>query len=164
MSDFNNASKVNSINQFNLKKAISIYLNKWFWFVLSCLICLTAAYFKLRYTAPEYSASAKIMLLDDKESSAAGAAFKDLPLFSEKEEGKVEDEIEVIKSRAILKNVVKDLKLNIQYFSKGRFNDSEIYKNSPITINFIDSDSIIDETNFSFFIKVNSNKNFQYVG
>ena len=161
MTDFN-TSKIDTTNSFNLKKAASIYIKRWFWFALSILLCLGIAYVNLRYTAPSYMATAKIMLLSDDDASSPGAIFKDLPFFAEKEDAKVEDEMEVIMSRDFFKSVVKDLHLNIQYFSKGRIYDSEIYKNAPITITFIASDSIIDATNFSFHTEILSDKDFNY--
>ncbi|AXP82477.1 Tyrosine-protein kinase wzc [Mariniflexile rhizosphaerae] len=162
MSDLNNSSKIDSANQFNFKKAASIYVKRWFWFVLSISIFLGIAYFNLRYTAPEYSATAKIMLVDDGEATGASAVFKDLPFFAEKEDAKVEDEMSVIMSRAFFSSITKDLRLNIKHYSKGRIYDSEIYKNAPITISFIASDSIIDRINFSFYIKILSDKEFEY--
>ncbi|MFI0429083.1 GumC family protein [Mariniflexile sp. HMF6888] len=162
MSDLNNISKMDSANQFNFKKAASIYVKRWFWFVLSISIFLGVAYFNLRYTAPEYLATAKIMLVDEGEASGASAIFKDLPFFAEKEDAKIEDEMSVIMSRAFFNSTIKDLRLNIKHYLKGRIYDSEIYKNAPITINFIASDSIIDRTNFSFHIKILSDKEFEY--
>ncbi|MFD0988671.1 GumC family protein [Mariniflexile jejuense] len=162
MTDSNNLSKLNTSNPFNLKKAASIYLKRWFWFVLSVLICLALAFTKLRYTAPSYLATAKIMLLSDTDSSSPDAIFKDLPFFAEKEDAKVEDEIEVIMSRDFFQSVAKELQLNIQHFSKGRIYDSEIYRSSPLTINFIASDSIINQLDFTFHTRIISEKAFEY--
>ncbi|CAH8286091.1 capsular exopolysaccharide synthesis family protein [Mariniflexile fucanivorans] len=161
MSDLDN-SKIDTSTPFNLKKSASIYLKRWFWFVLSILICLSIAYTKLRYTTPLYMASAKVMLLSDTDASSPDAIFKDLTFFADKEDAKVEDEMEVIMSRDFFIDIVKDLRLNVQHFNKGRIYESEIYKSVPININFIESDSIIDQTNFSFYITIISNKEFEY--
>lgn len=162
MAELNNLSKLDTSNSFNLKKAAAIYLKRWYWFVLSILICFGVAFTKLRYTAPSYMATAKIMLISDTDSSSPDAIFKDLPFFAEKEDAKVEDEIEVILSRDFFQSIVKDLNLNIQYFSKGRIYDSEIYKSAPIAINFMASDSVINQVNFSFHTKILSNSTFEY--
>ena len=58
---------------------------------------------------------------------------------------KVSDEIEIIKSRTLIKNVVDDLNLNIQYFEQGRIKEQEIYLNPPIKVNFFVSDSVSRE-------------------
>lgn len=151
----------NTSEDFNLKKTLSVYFKQWKWFVLSCIICLCLAYTHLRYTTPQYLAVAKIMLLDDKDASAAGA-LKDLSIFSEKEDAMVEDEMQVIQSRSFLRNIVKRLNLNIKYFVKGRVNEFELYKNSPIVINFIESDSIINNTKFNFYTEILSTTNFNF--
>ncbi|MDD7885815.1 polysaccharide biosynthesis tyrosine autokinase [Flavivirga sp. 57AJ16] len=151
----------NTSEDFNLKKTLSLYSKQWKWFVLSCAICFGIAYLNLRYTTPEYLATAKIMLLDDRESASAGA-LNDLSLFSEKEDAMVEDEIQVIQSRSFLRNIVKRLHLNIKYFIKGRVNEFELYKNSPIVVNFIESDSIINKTRFNFYTEILSATHFNF--
>ncbi|MFI1743942.1 GumC family protein [Thalassobellus sediminis] len=150
----------NNSEDFNLKRTLSVYFKKWKWFVLSIIICFAISYAYLRYTTPQYLAVAKIKLLDNKDSSSG--AFNDLSLFSENEDAKVEDEIQVIKSRSFLRNVIKELGLNIQYFIKGRVYESEIYKNAPIAVNFIESDSVINNTSFNFYTQIISSTDFYY--
>ena len=152
----------NSLESFNLKKAISTYVKQWKWFLLSIIICLGTGYINLRYTTPQYAVSAKIKLLDKNEASSAGDALGDLAIFSEKEDAKVEDEIEVIQSRIFLRNIVKKLNLNLSYFTKGRVYESELYKTSPIAVNFIVSDSIINRTNYNFYVDILSSTEFNY--
>jgi len=154
----------NSLSQdFNLKKTLSLYFKQWRWFVISCLLCLCIAFTYLRYTRPSYEAYAKIMLLDDKDNSSPSAVFQDLSLFSESEEAKVEDQIQIIRSRDLIRSVVKKLKLNLRYYTKGRVYESELYGNGiPVNFNFIASDSIINKTNSEFFIDINSSVGFNY--
>ena len=84
---------------FNLNKALSTYVRQWKWFALSLIIAVSAAFIYIRYTTPEYSASAKVRLIDENEGSTPGAVFSDLSLFADSEAAKVEDEIEIFKSR-----------------------------------------------------------------
>ncbi|QFZ55768.1 polysaccharide biosynthesis tyrosine autokinase [Oceanihabitans sp. IOP_32] len=147
---------------FNLKKTISKYTKQWKWFLLSLFLCLSFSFFYLRYTSPKFAAYSKIMILDDAESSSGIDVFKDLSIFSEKEEAAIEDEIQVITSRSFMQNIVKTLKLNVQYFTKGRIYESELYKKPPIIINFIASDSVINKVNFNFYINITSDSNFNY--
>lgn len=154
-----NLSNSNS-EGFNLKKVLLTYLKQWKWFVFSCIIFIALTFFKLRYTTPQYSAIAKIMLIDDNDKSSG--VLNDLSLFSENEDAKVDDEIQVIKSRSFLRNIIKNLNLNITYFAKGRIQEIELYKTSPITLNFIESDSIINNVSFSFFTEIVSSTEFTY--
>lgn len=163
LSNQNEISSSDTSTGFNIKKVVFTYLKQWKWFVLSCLICVGITYAKLRYTTPQYAAVAKIMLLDESEGTSASNAFSDLSIFADGDEAKVEDEIQVIKSRSFLRNIVNKLNLNIQFFTKGRVYDTELYKyNSPVDISFIASDSIISRTNFSFNIEIVSNTEFNY--
>ncbi|KAA5825580.1 polysaccharide biosynthesis tyrosine autokinase [Algibacter amylolyticus] len=154
-----NLSNSNS-EDFNLKKMLFTYLKQWKWFVFSCIVFLSLTFFNLRYTTPQYSAIAKIMLIDDNDKSSG--ALKDLALFSESEDAKVDDEIQVIKSRSFLRNIIKKLHLNVTYYAKGRIQELELYNKSPITLNFIESDSIINDVSFIFFTEIVSNTELFY--
>lgn len=147
----------------SLRDTIAVYTRQWLWFALSCILCLALAFVYLRYTTPLYGAYAKIMLVDDKNSSApANALLKDLELLSEAESKKVEDEIQVMKSRKLMENVVERLKLNVQFFTEGRVHDIEVFPKPPIKVNFIEADSIIKSSKFAFNIKIISETVFEY--
>tara|TARA_R110000868_G_scaffold82992_5_gene234406 strand:- start:1849 stop:4239 length:2391 start_codon:yes stop_codon:yes gene_type:complete len=147
---------------FNLKKTLALYFKQWKWFVLSLIILPGLAYLYLRYQIPQYAVTANIMLISEKDQSSPSSVFSDISLFSENEDAKVEDEIIVIKSRGVVKQVAEKLNLNVQYFTKGRILEIELYKNLPISINFIASDSLIHKTNFNFYIDITSELDFEY--
>lgn len=147
----------------SLRDLIANYTKHWLWFGISCVCCIAIAFVYLRYTTPLYGAYAKIMLVDDKNSSApANALLKDFELLSEAESKKVEDEIQVMKSRKLMENVVERLKLNVQFFTEGRIHEIEVFPNPPIKVNFIEADSIIKNSKFSFNIKIISETAFEY--
>jgi capsular exopolysaccharide synthesis family protein len=152
----------NNNQPFNLKKTLLTYTKQWVWFLLSLIICLVFVYINLRYTIPEYQASSTVMLLNDDGENASGKIFKDLSIANVSEGAAIEDEILVFKSRTVLRQVVEQLDLNLQFFTKGLVLESEIYKNAPISINFIASDSIVKTTNFNFHIDILSDETFEY--
>ncbi|WP_308991928.1 polysaccharide biosynthesis tyrosine autokinase [Mariniflexile litorale] len=161
MMDINNISKIETSNSFNLKKMLSLYFKQWKWFVLSCFLCLVAVYFYLRYTTPQYSATAKIMLISENDQTSPLAALSDLsPVNSTNAE--VEDEILVIKSKRVVESVVKSLNLNVQYFTQGLVLELELYKNAPIDVSFIVTDSLFNAVDFNFFIDINTDTSFEY--
>src|SRR5690606_30061128 len=143
----NSSSNTNDINNF-----INNYLKKhWKWFILSIIAFVALAYFYLRYTAPEYAISAKIMLINDKPTAPETIVFDDLREYSEKST-KVDDEIEILKSRSLMVNVVKELSLNYRFFGQGRIHKQELYPEPPIKVNFFKSDSIIQDSGFIFHV------------
>ncbi len=124
-------------SQSNIKELILHYLARWYWFVLGAIICMFLAHVYLRYAVREYSASATIMVKDDKK----GGMVSELATLSEmdvmgKVKSTVDNEIEIIRSRTIAEYAVRDLDLNIRYFSEGRLKAIELYKESPIKIIF----------------------------
>lgn len=148
---------------FDLMKAIQRYLKNWIWFGISCVITVVLAFFHLRYATPEYSAYGKIMLLNEESAATPAAAIlKDLKSFSETESKKVEDEMEVLKSRSLMEKVVKKLKLNVQFYMEGRFHNTQLFPNSPIKISFIQPDSIINASKLGINIEVLSETKFNY--
>ena len=153
----NSTSNTNDINNF-----INNYLKKhWKSFILCIIAFVALAYLYLRYTAPEYGISAKIMLIKDKTSGPETIVFDDLQNFSEKST-KVDDEIEILKSRSLMVNVVKDLSLNYRFFSEGRIHKQELYPKPPIKVNFFESDSIIQDSGFIFHVNILSDTKFEY--
>lgn len=155
--DRENYSKdLNTDETINIRAEIEKYLIHWKWFVLGVFLAIVSAHLYLRYTTPLFKASAVILIKDDKKSggSAELAVFEDLGLGNTGQN--IDNEIEIIKSRKIIGDVIKNLNLNISYFSKGRVIESELYHNSPLSIefgkrneNFYKKDTIFFITNIS---------------
>ncbi len=149
--------------KFDLKKTISLYTRKWVWFLVSILLCLAIAYTYLRYTVPQYLATSNVMIIGEGEESSANKVFKELSGSSESESASIEDEILVFKSRNVISNVVRNLNLNVQYFTQGLVLETEIYGNHPLEINFIDTDSTDNSSiNLNFYIDIISNEKFKF--
>ncbi|MBQ0733125.1 GumC family protein [Aquimarina celericrescens] len=145
---------------FNLREALIRYLKKWYWFVLSVILFLALAYLKIRYTIPQYNVSSTIMISQDENISESElAAFKDLGLL-DNSQNQIENEIQILKSRTLITNVVKNLKLNVRYFSEGRILETENYPKSLVEINFLSDDSIVHTKSATFHVKINSNTSF----
>lgn len=139
-------------NKNEIKRMIAMYTKHWKWFVLSALAALVLAYLNIRYTIPEYAVTSQIQIVQDKSSATEMSMFADLDIFSGTSK-QVEDEIEILASRANYINVVKELETNVSVKAIGTIIDTEIYKNAPLNINFIATDSIIYNTDFNFFVE-----------
>lgn len=155
-------SPKSSASSFDLGSLLKRYIRNWPWFLISCLIALFIAFSILRYHIPQYAAQAQIKIID-KENHSQLSAFNDLNILSNQSKSlKTEDEILAIKSRYNILQVVKRLKLNIQWFVLGNVINSEIYKAAPFEIKFSKPDSIINKSYYSFYIKSVSNNSFLF--
>lgn len=156
-------TKFDSVDSKNidLKKVIGVYTQQWKWFFITILLALVLAFLYIRYTVPEYAATAKIQILGENNSSSELAAFQDLNLLGGAT-SEVQDEIEILNSRSNFLAVIKKLGLNVKMDILGNLKDSEIYQDRPLNINFIASDSIIHNSEFTFYIEVSSETTFGY--
>ncbi len=124
-------------SQLDIKALVFQYLSKWYWFLLSTIILLFLAHMYLRYTVPQYSASATILVKDDKKGGMVSelAGLSEVDMLG-KVKSSVDNEMEIIKSRTLIMSSIKDLELNVRYFSQGRVKAVELYKSSPVRIVF----------------------------
>ncbi|MFK7813532.1 MAG: GumC family protein [Maribacter sp.] len=143
------------------REIISKYTKHWIWFVLIILLALATAYLYIRYTNPTYQAKAKIQVIDEENSTSELDVFKDLD-FLGGSESNVEDEIEIINARSNFIEVVETLGLNLRIIEIGKIKNRELYSNSPIQVNFISPDSLIENKNLDFYIKLISETAFSY--
>jgi uncharacterized protein involved in exopolysaccharide biosynthesis len=138
-----NKIKLHENDQINLRDIINKYLRNWWLFVISIVFFLVLGYVYIRYQTPRYSATARVLIRDEKSGQSTinqESIFRDLGIFAG--EKNIENEIEILKSRSIMSSVVKSLKLNIAYFSFGRPILHERYKDSPITITLLENDTL----------------------
>ena len=148
-------------NSSDIKQTLENFLYYWKWILISVLFSLIFAFLYLRYTTFEYNATATIKIQDEEQSKKL-PSLEDLSnkgLFSDGAD-KIKDELITIKSRTIAKNIIKKLELNILYYAEGDIKDIELYKNSPVTINFFASDSVIDNVFETIHIKILSNTKY----
>ncbi|WP_347174835.1 GumC family protein [Polaribacter uvawellassae] len=141
----------NSLNiendTLNIREEIEKYLIYWKWFVLGGILSITLAFLYLRYTTPQYSAKAVILIKENQKGgiSAEMKAFEDLGILGGSTNN-IDNEIEIIKSRKIIGDVIKRLNYTVSYFSSGRVKESELYnKKSPILIDVVKKDSMFYE-------------------
>jgi capsular exopolysaccharide synthesis family protein len=145
----------------DLKEIIKTYSKHWKWFVISVLMALLLAFVFIRYSVPEYAATAKIQIIEDKNASSELSAFQDLNLLGGAQ-SKILDEIEILNSRSNFLEVVKQLGLNVKVVVLGNVKNTELYRDRPLNINFIANDSLIHNSDFEFFVELSSDTTFGY--
>lgn len=147
----------------DLKGIVQSYTKHWKWFAFSVLVFISLAIFYLRYAIPEYSANAKIQILEESNGGSELNVLEDLNLFSSGKT-KMEDEIELINARENFIRIVKNLDLNIRFFLQGNIKDAELYnqKERPFSVNFLANDSIVSNSKTIFFVKVHSETSFGF--
>jgi tyrosine-protein kinase Etk/Wzc len=138
-------------SKINLSEQIFRYLKNWKWFVLSVFLCLSIAYIYLRYQITQYGLTTTILIKDDKKGGASELdAFSDLGVLGVKKSN-LENEIQILKSRTLSQNIIKELRFNVSFFAEGRIITPELYHNSPINIEFEKDSSAFVNSNATFY-------------
>ena len=121
----------------NYQELLFRYVIHWPWFVASVLICLIGAWGYLYFQIPVYQVSASIIIKDDKKGGNSGSAdLENLGLGGVITSAQsIDNEIEVLRSKTILKEVVNNLELYITYYDEDEFPRQEMYKTSPVVVN-----------------------------
>ncbi len=149
-------------SELDLKSLLNSYIKHWKWFFVGVVFSVSMAIIYVRYTVPQFSASAKILILDDKNASSELSVLEDLDIFSGSKT-KIEDEIELLNARSNYIEVVRKLKLNVRYIILGNLKDNELYANDyPFTVSFLATDSIINKSEHEFYVHINSSTQFGY--
>ena len=124
-------------SSFNFQKLYTIFILNWKWFVLSIIICLGCSYLYLRYKSPVYATSAKLLIKDDSNNNRSSAkdaisGMVDFGIISSNYG--VDNEIEILNTRTLTAEAVRDLKLYTSYWRKGRVKSVILYKNQPVNV------------------------------
>ena len=121
--------------KINYQELLFRYIIHWPWFVASVLVCLIGAWVYLHFQTPVYQVSASIMIKDDKKGSGS-TDLGNLGIGGviTSTQG-IDNEIEVLRSKTILKEVVNNLELYITYYDEDEVPEKELYQTSPVIVN-----------------------------
>ncbi|GAB3756429.1 GumC family protein [Spirosoma pomorum] len=108
------------------------YTRHWPWYILSICLALAGAYAYLLYKQPVYRVQASLLLQDEKHGNVQANPLQELEVYSPKKV--VENELEVLKSSALMEEVVNSLHLDTRYYRNTRFGKREIYTDSPVWV------------------------------
>lgn len=108
------------------------YMSKWYWFVISVFICGCLGFLVAKKMKPVYAVNANVLISQDDKGGMAGlGSIGDL--FGSK--AKVDDEIFVISSHSLLRDVVRDLGIYKMHFvRKGFLNTVLAYPDYPVDV------------------------------
>ena len=153
-------NSISSISdKINLREVIEKYYYHWKWLLFGVLISLASAFLYLKYATYQYEVSATILIND---GDNGGGSYSELSVFQDLgllgvPKTTLDTEMGVLKSRALMEKVIKDLNLQITYYVKKDFLLKEIYKEEvPFKLNLLLDDSIIKPLDTLFSIRAKS--------
>lgn len=136
----NNAAQTIAVEDFSFKEFMQACLAKWKWFVLSLIGFIGLAYLYVATREPVYERSEQILIKNQESGGGIGdmaGGFSTLGLFSSNTS--VNNELISITSPAITYEVVKILRLDMNYVKKGGMYGVTLYGSSlPFEMRLLD--------------------------
>src|ERR1700753_2843454 len=115
----------------------------WPLFALLLIVAAGAAAVYIKWAPPVFQAKADLLIKDENKGSSDGKMLESLNIFTTKKI--VEDEIEVLSSQTLMREVVRNLHLYTPITSKGRFKTYSAYTSSPVIVEALGFDSLYKE-------------------
>jgi tyrosine-protein kinase Etk/Wzc len=131
-----------SNNAVPVEKLLFKAVKYWPSFLLSVILAIICGYIYLEYSTPAYMISAKVFVKDERKGGMIeGQMFEDMGIKSGA--GTVDNEIEIFKSRILMRKVVEALHLNVHYYTSKQFKTVELYEQLSYRIKPLFADSLI---------------------
>lgn len=125
---------------FDFKIILMKLIIYWKWFVVSIVLCLACAFVYLRYATPVYKIQATVMINDEKKGSFQNQmmAMQDFGFMGTT--GGIDNEIEILRSKSMIKQAVIDMGMFMEYQLSGRITKRVIYGSYPIEVQISEGD------------------------
>lgn len=117
---------------FNYKIFLIKLLMRWPWILGCVIVALVGAFFYVKTLTPLYTVSSSVLIKNESKKSG-GADLTDLGFVTASTQD-FDNELEILRSRTLVKKVVNATDLYIQYSVPGSFRDTELYRKSPVKV------------------------------
>ena len=132
------------------------YIRGWAFIALAMVLGYFIAERYLSYAIPMYQSTAKLKLADLNEGVPNSKLYKDFDVFANTQ--KIQSEIELIKSEAILKRVLPKVQQSTLIYRVGKIKKTELFTDAPISVMKIKLDK--SHYNKPFQLSILENKSF----
>lgn len=158
--DNNSYTRENKEQEVSLIEIIKPYIRKWWWFILSVLALLALAIFYIKISTPIYGVKSTILIKDSQKSPSNEInVLSQLGGFGGSGSNSIDNEIEILKSKKLMRDVVMSLGLQTSLQSKDGFKKSELYgKTSPVLIQVIKEKEYEGSIKGPLYLKISGDK------
>ena len=163
------------ISSFDFATLYRTIVLNWYWFVLSLIIFGSLGAIYLRYTTPMYQSTAKLLIKDESGSNRRGQSLQNMSnLGIISNSTGIDNEMEILTSHSLAEDAIRDLKLYVNYSTKGRVKDVILYRKQPLNVDVdpehleklnapidltITKDSIFYIVSGTYYVPTNDNSN-----
>ncbi len=131
-------------NETLFSKLLAKYIPYWPMFLVLAILSFGAAWAYTKITPKKYQSTASLIIKDEKKGNDDSRIMESLNLMGSKKI--IENEIEVLKSRPVIENVVKNFRLYAPVYLEEGFLDQYLYESAPLTIESLEPQKLKSST------------------
>lgn len=150
--NLNSVFNTNKDSGFELDKVIVLLYRYWLIILILPILTLISGIIYVTYLIPIYKATGTILITNDEKQRSGGTGAVDASALFSANVSKTADEVEILKSRNVMMEVLKELRLNPTCYQKGKVKVVEYYLNCPLKIDSLHVQDV--EAGFRVEIKV----------
>jgi capsular exopolysaccharide synthesis family protein len=143
---------------------IKKYLFHWPLFVVGVVLAMAGAYIYLKKATPVYPITATLKFKTPTSASGTPLTIKEGSLNDLDPATSpiiVENEIEVMQSKKLIYQIVKDLQLWVNYTEKKGWATTDLYNKTPVNFNFLDSNISISPRGEKMEVVIRDENSFE---
>ncbi|MBO4892343.1 MAG: polysaccharide biosynthesis tyrosine autokinase [Prevotella sp.] len=127
--------KGSSGRPIDLRRLFAVLVLNWYWFILSLLLCIGGGIAYLKLKEPVYKVSARMLIKGEEKNGNNSQILSQMEDFGFLTNSNgIENEMEILKSRILFRDVVKDLKLYTEYRRVEQILKPILYGKQPLNV------------------------------
>ena len=128
------------VSTFSLRDILMILKANWLFILLSFLVCLALGFLYIKSSSHQYSRSASLLI---KSETSINSAIERLAQFTGDKHSYSDDvsnQIIILGTERVVSETVRRLGLDVQYHYDAGLREKDLYKQSPVSIRFVNAD------------------------
>ena len=130
-----------SEEEIDISKILFTALQNWYLFAGALVVAIGLAWFYNWYAHPIYRMNGTVLVKDDKGSMGENILAEIGALQNKRN---IENEIEILRSRSLMGKALNELDFNVTYTLKAGIREREMYKSSPLRIEYVPLEEMPD--------------------
>ncbi len=142
----------------NWKRYGFIFLSKWYWFIICLGIALGIAFFKIRYSIPQFQAATTILIEEEEGTNDILGELRSIRY--RRRQVDMANEVAKLSSFSMVKRAIDSLDDPIFWTAHGRIRERPLYHNPRFTLNIL-VDTVSWYKNQKWYIDYLNNDQFR---
>jgi len=155
----------NNSSDSDFTTVVKPYLKRWYWFLINVLLFSVFVFIYIHYKQPVYNVRSAVLIKDAKKSLGASSGVGDMGIleglsgFGGMSTNSIENELEIFKTKKLVRDIVSNNDLQTTIYSKVDFRKKELFgETAPIKIHVVNEKKNKKFPKKSFFLTIEKNK------